>query len=656
MKRPVELDDIFKYNFLSSLKLNKAEDKLGFIVSKTNYDDNSYESNVYLYDLKTDKYIMATGLGKERGFEWENDHSILFVADRDGSAKKAADSGKKLTNLYRLDTNGGEAQKAYTFKKNVVSYKFLEGSKMLLLCKEKLDEVAVTDDPATLKEYNESKNFEVIDEVPFWFNGKGFINKIRNRLYLHDLNDDTYELLSEEYADVLKYEVRGNDVFYICDQFENVNMRRTLLKKLNLETKQITTLTNEEITLDDFGLADDCLLFLAASGKKYGTSENPKMYKMSLSDYSYDILLNDDLCYGSTIGSDARLYGGSSFCVRNNKAYFSLTVDNRSDIYSCDVNGKLEQLSDNEGSVDCFAVGNDDIYFIGMRNMLLQEVYKLSKKAETRLTSINSYVEETSILPLNKFSFINSRNIRIDGWVIEPLNYEKGKKYPAILDIHGGPKVAFGEVIYHEMQYWANNGYFVLLCNPEGADGRGNEFMHLVNKYGTVDYEDIMSFTDECLKRYEDIDVERVAVTGGSYGGFMTNWIIGHTDRFCCAASQRSISNWVSKSLTTDNGYFHNMTQMASTPWDNVERMWSFSPLKYADKCVTPTLFIQSDEDYRCYMADAIQMYTTLKLHNVDARMCLFHHECHDLSRSGKPTNRRRRLMEMTNWFDKYCK
>ena len=293
MKRPVELDDIFKYNFLSSLKLNKAEDKLGFIVSKTNYDDNSYESNVYLYDLKTDKYIMATGLGKERGFEWENDHSILFVADRDGSAKKAADSGKKLTNLYRLDTNGGEAQKAYTFKKNVVSYKFLEGSKMLLLCKEKLDEVAVTDDPATLKEYNESKNFEVIDEVPFWFNGKGFINKIRNRLYLHDLNDDTYELLSEEYADVLKYEVRGNDVFYICDQFENVNMRRTLLKKLNLETKQITTLTNEEITLDDFGLADDCLLFLAASGKKYGTSENPKMYKMSLSDYSYDILLNN---------------------------------------------------------------------------------------------------------------------------------------------------------------------------------------------------------------------------------------------------------------------------------------------------------------------------------------------------------------------------
>ena len=136
----------------------------------------------------------------------------------------------------------------------------------------------------------------------------------------------------------------------------------------------------------------------------------------------------------------------------------------------------------------------------------------------------------------------------------------------------------------------------------------------------------------------------------------MTNWIIGHTNRFCCAGSQRSIANWISKSLTTDIGYYHNMTQMAATPWQDVSKMWDFSPLKYADQCVTPTLFIQSDEDYRCWMCDAMQMFHALKLHHVETRMCLFKGENHELSRSGKPKHRLRRLKELTHWFDRYCK
>jgi dipeptidyl aminopeptidase/acylaminoacyl peptidase len=206
------------------------------------------------------------------------------------------------------------------------------------------------------------------------------------------------------------------------------------------------------------------------------------------------------------------------------------------------------------------------------------------------------------------------------------------------------------------MQYWANRGYIVIFCNPRGGDGKGNEFADVRGCYGTFDYDDIIAFTDEIIKKYPAIDESKIGVTGGSYGGFMVNWIIGHTDRFKAAASQRCISNWLSFTCTSDIGYFWGPDQLGFSMWENAEKMWDFSPLKYADKVKTPTLFIHSQEDYRCCIPEGYQMYSALKYHNVPTRMCIFHGENHELSRSGKPENREKRLKEITDWMDSYLK
>jgi acylaminoacyl-peptidase len=173
-----------------------------------------------------------------------------------------------------------------------------------------------------------------------------------------------------------------------------------------------------------------------------------------------------------------------------------------------------------------------------------------------------------------------------------------------------------------------------------------------------VDYEDLMSVVDHALGEFPFIDPARLGVTGGSYGGFMTNWIIGHTDRFRAACSQRSISNWISKFCTTDIGYYFNKDQLGKTPWEENgnDRLWWHSPLRYADRAVTPTLFIHSEEDYRCWLAEGLQMFTALRYHGVDSRLVLFHGENHELSRSGKPLHRIRRLQEILNWFEKHLK
>ena len=165
-----------------------------------------------------------------------------------------------------------------------------------------------------------------------------------------------------------------------------------------------------------------------------------------------------------------------------------------------------------------------------------------------------------------------------------------------------------------------------------------------------------MEFTDECIRRYPDIDANRLGVGGGSYGGFMTNWIIGHTSRFQVAVSQRSIANWITFEHTSDIGVRFSVSQHTTTTEEDVEKLWWHSPVKYADKVTTPTLFIHSDADYRCYMVEGLAMLTALKMHGVPSKMALFHNESHELSRSGKPKNRIQRMEEIVKWYNTYLK
>ncbi|MDD4643192.1 MAG: prolyl oligopeptidase family serine peptidase, partial [Erysipelotrichaceae bacterium] len=166
----------------------------------------------------------------------------------------------------------------------------------------------------------------------------------------------------------------------------------------------------------------------------------------------------------------------------------------------------------------------------------------------------------------------------------------------------------------------------------------------------------IMDFTDKVLSEYPAIDQAKLAVTGGSYGGYMTNWIIGHTDRFACAASQRSIANWITEVAASDYGIDFVIEQEFADPYDCAGELWEMSPLKYAHLATTPTLFIHSYEDYRCLIQEAMQMYTVLKCRGIDSKIVAFKEENHELSRSGKPKHRSKRLYEITNWIFKYTK
>jgi len=208
----------------------------------------------------------------------------------------------------------------------------------------------------------------------------------------------------------------------------------------------------------------------------------------------------------------------------------------------------------------------------------------------------------------------------------------------------------------HEFHVLTAKGFVVIFSNPRGSDGYGEEFADIRGHYGERDYKDLIEVVDEAVKRFDFIDPERIGVTGGSYGGFMTNWIVGHTKRFKAAVTQRSISNWVSFFGTTDIGYYFAPDQIGGDPWSNTEGYWEKSPLKYAPNVETPLLIIHSMEDYRCWLPEALQFFTALKYLGKTVELALFPGENHDLSRGGKPKHRIKRLELIASWMERWLK
>ena len=656
----LKLKSFLEYKFLSNLDFNTKGNILAFTVTESDFDKNAYKNFIYTLDIENKNIKKLTHSGKEKNSLWLNENIILFSGARDEKINSKVKLGETWTLYYALDIkNGGEAYEYMRIPMEVTGIKIVDENNFFLTATydhNSLDLNNLTGDERekAIATIEENKDYEVLDEIPFWNNGVGFVNKKRNRLYHFDRTNNKLTPISDEYSNIELFNVRDNKVIFIARTYTDKLPLTASLWTYDLISNNLENIISDNLYDISFAnFIEDKIVCAFSDMTQFGVNENHKLYLID--DKNINLLYENDTWLSSTVGSDCRLGGGKSFKVIGDKLYFLSTVVERTHLNSVDVKGNVQVLCDEDGTIDCFDIANGNIFYVGMRDYTLQEIYKLENNSSEKLTTFNEEINKKYKISKPEIFDFTTNEDTTKGFVIYPVDYDKNKTYPAILDIHGGPKTVYGNIFYHEMQVWANMGYFVFFTNPHGSDGYGNVFADIRGKYGTVDYNDLMNFTDYVLEKYP-IDKKRVGVTGGSYGGYMTNWIIGHTDRFACAASQRSISNWISKFGTTDIGYYFNADQNQATPWQFHDKLWWHSPLKYADKAKTPTLFIHSEEDYRCWLAEGLQMFTALKYHGVEARLCMFRGENHELSRGGKPKHRVRRLTEITNWFEKYLK
>jgi len=318
--------------------------------------------------------------------------------------------------------------------------------------------------------------------------------------------------------------------------------------------------------------------------------------------------------------------------------------------------GKVDPLTDGQHSVGAFTATADGSIVAATISTPtnIGDLFMIDAKPR-QITHVNqevlSGVQQSDPEEIWYKSF-DGKNIQ--GWILKPPNFDSGKKYPLILEIHGGPHAAYGNVYTHEFQWMAAKGYVVLFTNPRGSTSYGQEFGNIIQyHYPGDDYKDLMAGVDELLKRGY-VDANRMGVTGGSGGGLLTDWTITQTQRFKAAVAQRDIADWYGFWFTADF-WLAKPTWFRKAPWEDPQDFAARSPITHVANVTTPTMFVLGDQDYRTPPADGGEMmFRALKYRRIPTVMVRFPRENHELSRSGEPKHRVERLQHIVGWMDQW--
>jgi dipeptidyl aminopeptidase/acylaminoacyl peptidase len=316
--------------------------------------------------------------------------------------------------------------------------------------------------------------------------------------------------------------------------------------------------------------------------------------------------------------------------------------------------GKLEALTDGKHAVGAFTATPDGTTIAATISTQtnIGDLFMIDAKPR-QVTHVNEElfrdIQQSEPEEIWYKSF-DGKNIQ--GWILKPPDFDSSKKYPLILEIHGGPHAAYGNVYTHEFQWMAAKGYVVLFTNPRGSTSYGQEFGNLIQyRYPGDDYKDLMAGVDELLKKGY-VDSTRLGVTGGSGGGLLTNWTITQTPRFKAAVAQRDIADWYAFWFTADFTLFQ-PTWFRNAPWEDPQDFAARSPITHVANVTTPLMLILGDQDYRTPPVDGGEMmFRALKYRKIPTVMVRFPRENHELSRSGEPWHRVERLQHIVGWMD----
>jgi dipeptidyl aminopeptidase/acylaminoacyl peptidase len=288
----------------------------------------------------------------------------------------------------------------------------------------------------------------------------------------------------------------------------------------------------------------------------------------------------------------------------------------------------------------------------------MREVYC----GERRLSDVGDELASARrLVEPERFTAVSPDGSEVDAWLVRPAGFEEGKRYPVLLSIHGGPFSQYPTSFFDEFQVLAGAGYAVLYANPRGSSGYSEAWGRAIcgplngagPGWGTVDYEDLMAVVDEALRRFDFLDGEHMGVLGGSYGGYMTSWIVSHTNRFKAACSERAVNHLLSAFGSSDV-FWHFGRHFGGWPWEDADAWLEHSPVTYAHRIETPLLIVHSEQDLRCDVEQAEHLFITLRLMRKPVEMVRFPAESHELSRSGSPLHRVTRFETILDWFGRH--
>ncbi len=318
--------------------------------------------------------------------------------------------------------------------------------------------------------------------------------------------------------------------------------------------------------------------------------------------------------------------------------------------------GAVQQVTegDRQVSATSFSASDDLLAYVATDAVTPTELFvaRSDGSDERRASTFNDgWLAAVELAEPERLSWSAPDGTGVEGWLVRPVSFRSGTPYPMVLKIHGGPHSAYGNTFFPTFHVLSSAGFFVLYVNPRGSSGYGHEFQYATRgEWGVVDKEDYLAAVDLALERYPEIDETRVGVSGGSYGGFMSNWLTATTDRFAASVTSRSITNWESWYGTSDA---QGLTEFEfyGPPWEQRELYRRLSPISYVENVTAPTLIIHSENDYRTPIGDGEQWFIALKKRGVPTELVRYPRSSHGLSRTGEPWLLVDRLERLRSWF-----
>lgn len=665
--KPITPDDLLRFHFVSDPQIS-PDGKWIVFTKKQVGAKNEYVTNLWLADVsgKTEPRQFTSG-GKDSHPRWSPDGSrIAFTSGRD----------KPKQQIWTIALSGGEASVLTKFPEGCIGeFKWSPDSRSIAATFREQDPEWTEEAKKHRKEKGLSDPPRVLDDWWYRLDGEGYFNAQRHGLYIVDAATGTHrELYAKDTLGYFAFDWSPDSRQLVLatnrDAKAMIRPHKTELLRVDASSGRLAVIPLPKGPKDQPAWSPDGRLIAYA-----GRESVDGMYDTE----------NVELWVCDPVKGNARcLTGKEDYCLMAHAISDTADVAFNANIqWSHDSKRIFMEIAwHGESHIASISAGGGEINF-HTRGPLMHSMGNLSGNGApqmaltvsdaTRLPEIAvAKISPGSVQarPLTDFNgpLLAERSVakpestwiksadgkRVQAWVIKPIDYKPGRKYPAVLEIHGGPHAMYGAGFFHEFQVLAAKGYAVFYSNPRGSKGYGRDFCAAIRgDWGGADWVDMQAVI-KFMKQQRFVDRKRMGVMGGSYGGYMTNWIIGHCNDFRAAITDRCVSNLVSMFGSSDYVEAPDRYWPGNT-WDRPEKLWECSPLKYLGNCKTPTLIIHSEGDLRCNVEQAEQVFTVLKLNDVPARFVRYP-SCtsHGMSRSGPPDLRLHRLGQILRWWKKW--
>lgn len=678
MSRSITVEDLYQIKFLSAPRISPDGQHVAFVVTTIDERKHEYRSAIWMVASSGGEAQRFTaGQGKAHSPCWSPDGRWLaFVSEREGEPvgkddREQKKHGKGKPQIWLIPTDGGEARQL-TFMEHGASHPVWSPDSTQLV----FNALVGPADEET-QDGQKLPKVRVIDRLWYRLDGVGFIYERRQHLFLISVSGgDPVQLTDGDWDDDdAAWSPDGTHIAFVSSRAEDRWRFPTpdlyTLSVQHTQPGELQCLTDGSFASGSPSWSPDGKVIAFIGSSKHRSAGHNYLYTIAADANSEraDCLTRNfaGTCMdwtNSDIG-DEHLIPRPAWSPDGQTVYVLAAHRGATRIYAVPTGGSPEQpptLTPGNVHVRDFSIDAS----AGRFALLLadathvQEIFVCSTATpgELRpLTSMNAELfNELALSTPEHMPYKGADGWDMDGWILKPSDFDPERKYPLIVEIHGGPHTQYGYGFFHEMQLLTAAGYVVLYTNPRGSCGYGYDFALAVRgAWGEKDSLDIMAGVDVLLQKGY-IDEQRMGVTGGSYGGFMTNWLIGHNDRFKVAVTDRCVTNMVSDFGSSDFGWLFADDEVETTPWEDLERYRRLSPLTYVKNMHTPLLIIHSEQDLRCNIEQAEQLFASLKYMGREVLFVRFEGQSHGLSRGGHPKLRLERLRHILGWFEKYLK